>query len=151
MPTSLPWHRELSVVLHDLAWLLPRTVGAVATREEPLPASELEIMRLLTRRPGLSVTEVADRLGLRGTNVSTAVGSLERRGLLERTPDEHDRRVVRVTPTRAAMGLRDRREARWGEAMAEALLELAPDDLTRLQEAVTALQSLAEGLSQHEE
>jgi hypothetical protein len=51
--------RDLAVVLHDLAWLLPRTVGLAAARQDPLPQSELEVMRLLIRRPGLSVNDLA--------------------------------------------------------------------------------------------
>ncbi|MCW2986771.1 MAG: hypothetical protein JWR63_4341, partial [Conexibacter sp.] len=50
--------KRLAVVLQDLAWLLPRTIGAAELEREPLPLSELEVMRLLVRRPGLSVGEV---------------------------------------------------------------------------------------------
>ena len=57
--------RELAVVLHDVAWLLPRTIGLRAAREDPLPVSELEVMRLLVRRPGLSVNDGARELGMR--------------------------------------------------------------------------------------
>ena len=66
--------RELAVTLHDLAWLLPRTLDPQAEAElDVLPGSELEVMRLLVRRPGLSVGDVARELGLQPSNASAAV------------------------------------------------------------------------------
>src|ERR1700735_4847639 len=88
--------RELAVVLHDLAWLLPRTIGANAMHSEPQPPTALEVMRLLTRRPGLSVNDVAREIGVRANNVSTAVKALEDRGLLEKNRDQGDGRVTRL-------------------------------------------------------
>src|SRR5437763_4040 len=43
--------RELAVVLHDLVWLFPRTIDLGAeVGLEPLPPSELEVMRLVVLR-----------------------------------------------------------------------------------------------------
>src|ERR1700751_2216074 len=61
-----PTPTDLAVVLHDLAWVLPRTIGRERDPRHLLPASELEIMRLLVRRPGLSVNEGAAGLRLGG-------------------------------------------------------------------------------------
>ena len=97
MPSRSQTARRLAVVLHDLAWLLPRTVGAEAAHADPLPTSELEIMRLLARRPGLSVNEVARELGLRPNNVSVAVRSLEARDVLRR-------KTRRIRPAHRAAG-----------------------------------------------
>jgi DNA-binding MarR family transcriptional regulator len=139
--------RDLAVVLHDLAWLLPRTVGAEAARAEPLPPSELEIMRLLSRRPGLSVNDVASELGLQPSNVSTAVRSLVDRGVLRRTGDVSDGRVVRHEPTAAAAASRAKRERAWGSAMTEVLDDLPGDDRERLVASITALKLLADRLA----
>ncbi|HWI71163.1 MAG TPA: hypothetical protein VNT55_04350, partial [Baekduia sp.] len=62
--------KDLAVALQDLAWLLPRTIGAAELQRESLPLSELEVMRLLVRRPGLSVGDVASELGLHAPNAS---------------------------------------------------------------------------------
>src|ERR1700761_5603517 len=101
--------RDLAVTLFDLAWLLPRTIGAGSQ----LPSSELEVMRLLVRRPGLSVGEVAEALGLQQSNASAAVRSLEARGLLARRRDERDARISRVHPTATAIAHRHRQEQAW--------------------------------------
>src|SRR5437660_11699441 len=106
--------RDLAVVLFDLAWLLPRSLGADEQRRDPMPPTELEIMKLLVRRPGLSVTEVARDLGLQPSNVSTAVRSLAERGMIERRTHAGDARVSRLHPTRAAAANRRAREHAWG-------------------------------------
>jgi DNA-binding MarR family transcriptional regulator len=139
--------RDLAVVLHDLAWLLPRTVGLAAARQDPLPISELEVMRLLVRRPGLSVNDVARELGMQPSNASTAIRSLISRGALQRQRDSSDGRVVRLEPTPDAYVARDRRERAWGEALADVLARLAPADRQRLLEAVPVLRLLAAHLS----
>ena len=109
---------DLAVVLHDLAWLLPRTIGREPDPGYALPASELEIMRLLVRRPGLSVNDTAAELRLAPANVSTALRALEARGLLERRRDPADGRVVRLHPTEAALTHRSDQERAWGGALA---------------------------------
>ena len=146
-PASQSAARDLAVVLHDLAWLLPRTVGLEAARQDPLPQSELEVMRLLVRRPGLSVNDVARELGLQPSNASTAIRLLIARGTLERQADSADGRVARLYPTPAAYAARDRREYSWGEALSGVLDDLAPADRRRLAEAAPALRRLATRLA----
>jgi DNA-binding MarR family transcriptional regulator len=134
---------DLAVVLHDLAWLLPRTIGRESDPGHVLPASELEIMRLLVRRPGLSVNETAAELRSAPANVSTALRALEARGLLERRRDPADGRVVRLHPTAAALAHRSDKEVAWGNALAEALAALPKLDAKRTLAATPALRALA--------
>ena len=138
---------RLAVALFDLAWLLPRTVGAEERQDDPLPRSELEVMRLLGRRPGAGVNVIARDLGLQASNVSTAVRSLEARGLVERRASPIDRRQTLLFLTaRAEQGRRDR-EARWGRDLADVLAELRPADRDALLAATPALAVLAAHLS----
>ncbi len=139
--------RDLAVVLHDLAWLLPRTIGAAASRAEPQPPTALEVMRLLSRRPGLSVNDVARELGIAPNNVSTAVTHLEGQGLLERRRDPSDGRVARLHPTPEAVEARARREKAWGEAMRDVLAAAPAEDAALLSAAAPALHRLADLLA----
>src|SRR3954447_25780771 len=109
--------QELAVALFDLAWLLPRTLATEEQRRDSMPPTELEIMKLLVRRPGLSVTEVARDLGLQPSNVSTAVRSLGERGMIERRTHENDARVGRLHPTKLAVRSRRSREQAWGRSL----------------------------------
>jgi DNA-binding MarR family transcriptional regulator len=142
--------RELAVVLHDLAWLLPRTIGAAAMQAEPQPPTALEVMRLLARSPGLSVNDVGREIGVQANNVSTAVTLLEERGLLEKRRDEEDGRVTRLHLTDHALEARARRERSWGESMHDAMAALNPTDAAALINASQALRALAEHLAQPE-
>jgi DNA-binding MarR family transcriptional regulator len=135
--------KHLAVTLFDLAWLLPRTIGAAGTAGPALPMSELEAMRLLVRRPGLSVSEVANALGLQSSNVSASVRSLVARGLLERRRDDRDGRVTRLHPTRKAIAHRDRQESAWGDQLARRLAQLPDAERERLLAAAPALEALA--------
>lgn len=140
--------RELAVVLHDIAWLLPRKIDPWAQAGlEELPAGELEVMRLLVRAPELSVGEVARELGLQASNASAAIRSLVARGLLERRQDSRDGRISRLTPTAKAQAIRRQREGAWGELLRARLAQLPPEDAAQLLAAAEPLRMLANNLS----
>jgi DNA-binding MarR family transcriptional regulator len=108
-----------------------------------LPPSELEVIRLLVRQPGLSVGEVATALGLQSSNVSATMRSLAAQGLIERRSDERDGRLTRLYPTRKAIAHRDQQEAARGQELARRLAELDEADRERLLAAAPALEALA--------
>jgi DNA-binding MarR family transcriptional regulator len=140
--------RELAVVLHDIAWLLPRKIDPpVEAGPEQLAPTELEVMRLLVRAPELSVGEVAQELGLQPSNASAAIRGLLARGLLERRQDARDGRISRLRPTPKAQALRRQREGAWGELLRAHLAQLPPQHAEQLLAAAEALRSLANNLS----
>jgi DNA-binding MarR family transcriptional regulator len=142
--------QELAVVLNDIAWLLPRTLGRAALPDDDLPASELEVMRLLVRRPGLSVNEVAAELAMRPSNVSATARTLIAQGLLERRKDEGDARVARLHPTDQAIANRERRETAWGDALNKYLESMSASERKRLLASNGPLRQLVEALGDTE-
>ena len=114
---------------------------------EPLPAAQVELLRLVSEQPGVGVGEAAARLHLAANTVSTLVGQLGSAGLIERTSDPLDRRSARLVLTPAA----DARIAAWRERRAEAarraLEALSADDRARLHAALPALERLVEELA----
>lgn len=66
--------------------------------------SQLESLALrhIDRQHGLSSSQLATDLGLRSSNASAVVRSLEAKQLITRTPDPEDRRAVRLHPTEVA-------------------------------------------------
>jgi DNA-binding MarR family transcriptional regulator len=113
-----------------------------------MPRSEIEVMRLLVRRPGLSVNDAAAELGLQPSNLSTAVRALVTRGELERRPDPDDGRIVRLHPTKTALAIRAAQERAWGKGLDRILAGLDPDDRRRLQDAAPSLVALATALAE---
>lgn len=114
---------------------------------EPLPAAQVELLRLVSEQPGVGVGEAAARLHLAANTVSTLVGQLGSAGLIERSSDPLDRRSARLVLTPAA----EARIAAWRERRAtaarRALEALSADDRARLHAALPALERLVEELA----
>jgi DNA-binding MarR family transcriptional regulator len=140
--------RELAVTLFDLAWLLPRTIGAEERQADPLPRSELEVMRLLGRRPGTGVNMVARELGLQPSNVSASIRSLVAKGLVERRTSPDDRRHALLYLTAGARVARQAREQVWGRQLRDLLRRLTSEQEAAILGAAPALAALAQELAE---
>lgn len=93
---------------------------------------------------GLSMGELAGRRGMSLTSATALVDRLVHAGLVARRHDEADRRVVRVQLTADGARLRSA-VARVRLSEYERLLaELTPEERSRLEAAVPALERLAE-------
>jgi DNA-binding MarR family transcriptional regulator len=119
-----------------------RLVGRPAELAE-LTGAQLDLVRLVRRRPGISVAEAAAELRLAPNTVSTLVRQVTSAGMLVRRTDNTDRRVARLELTAdmaAKVGrFRDRRVA----LLASAFAELRPADRQRLEAAIGLLQHVA--------
>ena len=154
-PTAIrPAATRLPALADDLlaaVGAIRRSGRSVATRPVELSAltgAQLDLVRLVRRRPGVSVTRAADELGLAGNTVSTLVRQLTDAGMLIRRADDSDRRVARLELTdemeRTVGALRDRRVA----VLSAGITALSPADQARLADAVDVLRTLAETLSE---
>jgi DNA-binding MarR family transcriptional regulator len=109
-----------------------------------LTGSQLELLRLVRRRPGVSIAQAADELQLASNTVSTLVTQLCRRGVLVRQTDPTDRRVARLVVTREvsqqADAWRDRRVA----AVADVLDGLSPEARECVERALPVLAQIGD-------
>lgn len=101
-----------------------------------LTEAQAELLRLVGRRPGISIREAATELGLVPNTASTLVSKLATEGLLIRTVDTSDRRVGRLRLTDPAQRIADSSRAARRAALSEVL-----DELDR-----TEIDTLAKGL-----
>lgn len=134
-------YRDLALVLHDLSWRLAR-FGPAQVGLEPLPASELAVLRAVIEAPGRSVSEVAAVTNMQSSNVSTAVRSLMERGLLDKHADPRDRRVSLLEPTARALTEREAIENAIARSVSTALTALPGADVEALVAAVPAIRAL---------
>jgi DNA-binding MarR family transcriptional regulator len=108
-----------------------------------LTGSQVDLVRLLRRRPGISVAQAAEELHLAPNTVSTLVRQLSDAGLVSRSADDNDRRVARLglaaEMQQKVDAFRDRRVA----ALCEAMSRLGPPQRDALGEAVALLGELA--------
>jgi DNA-binding MarR family transcriptional regulator len=68
-----------------------------------LPASELDVLRLVTLFPGRGVAFLTERTKMRQANISATIRSLTGRGLVVKKPNEQDGRAVRLYASDKAM------------------------------------------------
>lgn len=91
------------------------------------------------RNPGVSQEQLSRMIFINKSNVTRQLNFLEQNGFVTRTPDETDRRVLRVYPTQRALDaypvvrqvLRD-----WQDYVTEGFTPEEREELTRLMERV---------------
>ncbi|MFJ4333415.1 MULTISPECIES: MarR family winged helix-turn-helix transcriptional regulator [unclassified Streptomyces] len=103
------------------------------------------LVTLRTADQPLRIGEIADRMQVVGPHVTRQVQALEKRGLVRRVADPHDRRASLIEPTGAGLEAANRYVASLLGWFAEALTDWPRQDredltrlLTRLADDVTA-------------
>ncbi|WP_298177059.1 MarR family transcriptional regulator [Saccharomonospora sp.] len=137
--------RELATVLRNLAWTIHRMVPEVAGLD-PLPTTELAVIKQVLEAPGITVTELARQLGMQQSNVSTAVRALVGRGLVARQRCPEDRRVTRLSPTEKSLAARESIDTVWSGTIWTAMTRLSDEHVVALESASEALQALDQAL-----
>jgi DNA-binding MarR family transcriptional regulator len=107
----------------------------------PMNETERQVMRIVDLYPGAAPSEIAHRTRLQRTNVSTALRTLEEKGMVSRTATTG--RGIAVTPTElAAANLRILRAA-WSRELARVL----SDDLDAVRTCNQLLSQLEQRLT----
>jgi DNA-binding MarR family transcriptional regulator len=104
-----------------------------------LTESQAELIRLVGRRPDVSVREAAAELGLAANTASTLVSKLSADGLLIRTVDPDDRRVGRLRLAEPAQRIADDSRAARRAALRDALDRLTPTQIEHLSAGLEVL------------
>jgi DNA-binding MarR family transcriptional regulator len=133
----------LSLVVARLHHVLRRA----AAGEPRLAEAQVGLLRTVERQPGVSVKEAAEQLHTAANTVSTLVGELVGAGLLTRTRDPENRRVVRLHLTAAARHRLAEYAARRRAILAAALAGLDPAALADLDRVVAHLHRVEESLA----
>ncbi len=109
---------------------------------EPLATAQVELLRTIRHRPGISIGEAAAELRIAPNTASTLANQLVAAGLVTRAADPRDRRSVRLSVTPAAA----RRMAAWNDrrhqVLDAALARLDPGERAALAAAVGPLNQL---------
>ncbi len=70
-----------------------------AVAKGKLTVPQTGVMQVVVRRRGISLKELSETVSLAHSTVSGIVDRLEKRGMIERRPDEADGRISRIHPT----------------------------------------------------
>jgi DNA-binding MarR family transcriptional regulator len=117
-----------------------------ATREAGLTPSGISLLLNVARRDTVRLANLAEDEGLNPTMLSRVITGLAEAGLVERVSDLSDRRAAWVTITRRGQRLAEQMRAERTRAVNAAMAGLSPQDRKRIEDALPALEALAEGL-----
>ncbi|MEP9381229.1 MarR family transcriptional regulator [Nocardioides cheoyonin] len=110
----------------------------------PLTGTEVAVIRQIERTPRISPTQLATATGLQRSNVSTAIRSLEARGMVVREHPAGDGRAVELVATELATENIERLRAYW----AQRLGQLDPALLIEGVAALDVLRRLGDALAE---
>jgi DNA-binding MarR family transcriptional regulator len=113
-----------------------------------LTQSQAELVRLVGRRPGISVREAATELGLAANTASTLVSRLAADGLLIRSIDSDDRRVGRLRLTEPAQRMADESRAARREALSAGVDDLDAEQFEHLTRGLRVLAEMTRKLQE---
>lgn len=136
---------RLRVALGRLSRRLRRTEAGTAAGLTP---TRVSVLLDVVRRGPLRLSEIADAEGINPTMLSRIVADLVDGGVLERVSDQGDRRAAWVKATPAGRKLAEKMRRERTSALNLALGRLPTADRQRIEEALGALESLAEELKE---
>ena len=111
-------------------------------REAPVSVPQFRTLALLGRRPGSSLSDVAEHLGVTRATASALVDRLVCRGLVGRVQHPQERRRVVLSLTRAGEALLERALAHTRASVARKLAGLSRDQLSCLAEGLALLRGV---------
>jgi DNA-binding MarR family transcriptional regulator len=115
-----------------------------------LTEAQAELLRLVGRRPDISVTEAAAELGLVPNTTSTLVSKLSSDGLITRAVDSHDRRVARLRLTDPAQHVADASRAAGRAALSEVLGDLDENQIHALSRGLSVMSEITRKLQERQ-
>ena len=148
MPTStqvldVDTAARLRAVIGKLSRRLRKTASGIAAGLTP---TRISVLVHVVRVGPTRLSELAAAEGINPTMLSRVVSDLADAGMLERSSDQGDRRAAWVTATAAGEQLVERMRRERTDALYLALAALSEDDRGLVENALGALEQLAEHL-----
>lgn len=130
-------------VIDELTSWNPREFIAAFQRwhEGAFSLVHLNVLTLLEAHGPLSMSHLAESLGISVASATGVIDRMERRGLVERRHDAEDRRVVLVHPAAGARSVFGEIDARRRRGLARLLQELTDEELRGLLQGHRALRA----------
>ena len=117
-----------------------------ASASAGLTPTQLSVLHTVVRIGPIRLSDLAAEEGINPTMLSRVVGDLGDAGLVDRVCDPEDRRAALVTATATGQQLARRMRRERTDVLTVALSTLASADRRRLEQALPALEQLAEAL-----
>ncbi|MGH1422027.1 MAG: MarR family winged helix-turn-helix transcriptional regulator [Hyphomonas sp.] len=115
------------------------TTAETAREKAGLSKAELHIIMAVRHRPGLTVTEMRTSLGMTTPTFARLIGTLEKRGLIQRTRGAKDARQRRLTLSEAGTTLSTPIAIAMRDRLRNAFRVAGPDAVAGMRIALEAL------------
>ncbi|HEY3933395.1 MAG TPA: MarR family winged helix-turn-helix transcriptional regulator [Gemmatimonadales bacterium] len=139
VPFRLPMSADsLGLTLHALARAHRARLSALLAPHGLHVGQDLLLLAVWDE-PGRRQSALAAHLGIEQPTLTRMVQRLERGGMIERRPDQHDARVSLVFPTPRSRLLESTVRRAWTTLDETMLRALGPTDAARLQRLVTTV------------
>lgn len=137
--------------LYEALPLLPKRLVRVdaITKEFGMPFSNIQILCMLSER-NMTIGEISTHLGIAKPNITPLLDSMRNRGLLERSRNEQDRRIVNVRLLPEGQELAERVKKSIADQVVAWPSSFSHSDLKRLNNALALLNSVAQHFSEEE-
>jgi DNA-binding MarR family transcriptional regulator len=112
--------------------------------ELDMSTPQFKALLLISEEEGIKMRELARKMGGSFSNATVLVDRLVERGLVERLAEPQDRRVVLVRVSEKGRNLMDQLVTSWRTLSSSLLEDLAPEDLTKVREALRILLEAAQ-------
>jgi DNA-binding MarR family transcriptional regulator len=147
MPTALPLDTATATRLRAVLGRLSRELRTTtAATDAGLTPTKISVLLGVDRRGRTRISELAEIEGLNPTMLSRAISTLVEGGLLDRVSDAGDRRAAWVQVTDQGHQLAERMRRERTTVVNRGMAGLAVEDREILQQAIPALEALADQL-----
>ena len=150
--TREPTERERQLA-EDLRGALARLNRSLrfTQAQKDLSSSHREVLMAIARSGTIRLSELAREEGLNPTMLSRIVGKLEAAGMVTRTCDPHDARVIHLAATPEGMALREAIRGERTDALLYALRNLSKEEKQALSAATPALEAIVARLRERDQ
>ncbi|HEX5404386.1 MAG TPA: MarR family transcriptional regulator [Pseudonocardiaceae bacterium] len=114
-----------------------KIVKTAILQEHGVYLGQDHMLELLYQSGGLTPREIATKLGHAVPTVVKMTQRMESTGLVTREPDEHDRRLVRISLTEHGRRLQEQLTKELAELESQTVAGLSADDLAALEHGLT--------------
>jgi DNA-binding MarR family transcriptional regulator len=119
--------------------------------EKDLSSSQREVLMAIARAGTLRLSDLAREEGLNPTMLSRIIAKLEAAGMVTRTCDPQDARVIHLTATSEGVALRETIRSERTDALLFALSRLSKEEKQALSAATPALEAIVATLRDRDE
>jgi DNA-binding MarR family transcriptional regulator len=138
----------------DQAARLRAVIGRLSRRLRPTPAgtaagltpTRVSVLLHIVRAGSVRLSDIAEAEGLNPTMLSRVISDLVDLALVQRASDPGDRRAAWAKPTPAGRKLAERMRRERTAAVNDALTQLSDTDRHKIEQALPALEALADAL-----